>query len=176
MIQVTNWKYADIGTGVAAANQAVQGMVCKVTDSSGKRLLTVLTDTDDALVFSATYVNSGNYAVAMKVDTDANEVDFANPDGLAASVGTANRFVTIRAADLIMEVRRGSKIEYSADLVDASLDPARSGATPAVGDSLGVKGGKWATVAAATATGIMPVPAIARVHKVFGTNFVVELV
>lgn len=170
MLQVTNWKYADIGTGVAAAAIA-QGAICKVTDSSGKRLLTQLLDTDDALVGVAGISLTGNFAVAMKISTDANEVTSST---VPARLGT--RIPAIATGDVIMEIRRGAKLEYSADLVDASLDPARAGATPAVGDSLGIKGGLWSTFAAATPTGIQPSPAVARVHKVFGTNFVVELV
>jgi len=178
MIHVVNWKYADIGTAVAGANMAQQGMVCKVTASGANRVLTPISDTEDALINTASGAQAwGNYAVAMKVDTDAFEVDGDNADGLTIDrVLTGDRRVKISNNDLIMEVRRGAKIEYSADLLDASLDPARSGATPAVGDQLGIKGSLWSTFAAATPTGIQPAPAIARVHKVHGTNVVIELV
>jgi hypothetical protein len=170
MIHVTNWKYADIGTAIAAADMAQQGLVCKVTDNGdGRRLMTVLLDTDDALVLE------GNYAIAMKVGTDAEEVDGVHPDvangvtALTVPAPTRDREVTILAGDLIMEVRRGAKVEYSSDLLDAQLVAA----PPTVGLALGIQAGKWTTVADA-ATGIAS-PVIGRVHKVFGTNVVIEL-
>lgn len=170
MIHVTNWKYADIGTGVAAAAMSQQGLVCKVTDDgAGRRLLTPILDTEDALVLA------GNYAVALKVDTDPNEIDFANPDGLTVPGATRDRSVTIAADDLVMECRAGTKLEYSADLLDNSLNPAQGGTTPTVGQDLGISGSKWATIAAATSAGIAT-PVVGRVHKVFGTSVVVELV
>ena len=167
MLHVTNWTVADIGTGVAAADMAQQGLVCKVTDDgSGRRLMTVLADTDDALVLA------GNYAIAMKVDTDANQVD--EVDANVDTDVTGDRRVMIKEDDLIMEVRRGAKVEYSADLLHDSLNPAAAGTTPSVGDALGISGGKFATIAAATSAGIAS-PVVARVHKVFGTNVVIEL-
>ncbi len=169
MIHVTNWKYADIGTGVAAAAMSQQGLVCKVTDDGdGRRLLTVIGNAEDALAVP------GNYAVALKVDTDANEIDFDNPDGLLVPDPTRDRSVAIREGDLVMECRAGTKLEYSADLLDAALDPGRGGTTPTVGQDLGVQAGFWTTIADA-ATGIAS-PVIGRVHKVFGTSVVVELV
>lgn len=163
MPHITNMKYADLGTGVAAAT-IVQGQICIVTDNgAGKRLLTVAADTDDALVLA------GNYAVAMKFTTDAAEVQSST-----ASAATGSRLATIAADDLVLEVRRGAKIEYTAAELGASLDAARGGATPTVGQALGVSGGYWATAAAATSAGIAT-PVIGRVNAVFGTTVRIEL-
>ena len=163
MPHITNMKYADLGTAVAAGT-IVQGQICIVTDTTtGRRKMTVAADTDDALVLA------GNYAVAMKFTTDAAEVNSST-----ASASTGSRLPTIATDDVILEVRRGAKIEYAAAELGASLDPGRAGATPVVGQALGVSGGYWATIAAATSAGIAT-PVIGRVNEVFGTTVRIEL-
>lgn len=163
MPHITNMKYADLGTAVAGEAIA-QGQICIVTDhGDGRRELNIAGDTDDALVLA------GNYAVAMKFTTDANEVNSSTADS-----STGSRLATIAEDDVILEVRRGSKIEYAAAELGASLDPGRAGTTPGVGDDLGVSGGYWATIAAATSAGIAT-PVIGRVSEVFGTSVRIEL-
>jgi len=163
MPQITNMKYADLGTAVAGGTIA-QGQICIVTDhGDGRRELNVAGDTDDALVLA------GNYAVAMKFTTDANEVNASTADA-----STGSRLATIAVDDIILEVRRGSKLEYTAAELGASLDPGRAGATPVVGDDLGVASGYWATITAATSSGIAS-PVIGRVSEVFGTSVRIEL-
>lgn len=162
-VHIANWKYADIGTAVAGADMA-QGQVCKVGASGVNRTLTPLGDADDALVLS------GNYAVAVQVSIDPNEVDSSTAP---ARLGT--RIEEIKSGELVMECRKGTILRYTADLLDDSLDAGRGGATPAIGDALGIQGGKWATIAAATSSGIAT-PVVGRVHKVFGTDVLVELV
>jgi len=162
MPSIVNFKYADLKTAKAAADMAALGMVCKVTLVNGARTLTVLGDTDDALVVS------GNYAVAMKYGTDAYEVDTTTAD----TALTGDRRVSIKQGDLIVEARKGTILEYDASEVDASLDPNRAGALPTDTDTLGVKGGLWCTNAAASPTGIQNV---AKVHSVSGTKIKIEL-
>lgn len=162
-IQITNWKYADVGTVVAATDMG-QGQLCKIDGLGLNRRATILTDTDDALVLS------GNYCMVLKVGTSDEEADVST---VPARFGT--RLVGIFAGDLVAEVRKGAKVRLTADLLDASLDPARSGTTPAVGAALGISGGRLSTIAAATTSGIAT-PVVARVHKVFGTDVIVELV
>ena len=160
MIHVTNWKYADIGTGVAAADMD-QGTICLVSNSSGKRLLTPVLDTDDANTLA------GVYCIAMKIGTDADQVDSST----ANVTVTGDRTVNIKANDVIMEVRRGAKVEYSADLLDDTLNPAQGGTTPVAGATLGILGGKWCAVGSNALTGVR----IGVVDHVRGTNVVVEL-
>ena len=161
-VHVTNWEEADIGTAVAAANMD-QGSVCVVDGSGLNRRLTVLGNSDDSLVVS------GNVAVAQKVSADPYEVDSST-----ALARLGSRISTILKDDLIMEIRKGAKIRYTVDLLDASLDPDNGGATPAIGADLGIHDGKFSTVSAA-GTGITS-PVVGRVHKVFGTDVVIELV
>jgi hypothetical protein len=163
MIQVTNWKYADIGTVVAATDMG-QGQMCLIDGTGLNRRATIITDTDDAAVLA------GNYCLIMKIGTSNEEVDSST-----APARFGDRKVAILAGDLCMEVRQGAKVRLSADLLGASLDPARSGATPAIGQALGIAGGRLATIAAATSAGIAS-PVVARVNKVFGTDVVIELV
>lgn len=164
MPHIVNHKYADTSTAIAGADHAALGMICKVTNSNGKRLLTPIGDTEDALVVE------GNYAIAMKYSTDEFE---ATSSTAAARLG--DRKVSIKQNDVILEVRRGAIVSYTPAEVDASLDPARSGTMPTVGQALGVSGSRWATAAAATTAGIAS-PVIGRVFKVYGTSeFEVEL-
>jgi hypothetical protein len=64
------------------------------------------------------------------------------------------------------------QVEYPADLLDATLDPARSGTTPKVGDKLEIVGSL--PCKAGTASSITS-PIVLRVTRVFGTSVVVEL-
>lgn len=162
-VHVVNWTDAEIGSAVAGANMD-QGVVCLVTASGTNRELNVVLDTEDADVLP------GNYAVAMKMSSDPDFVDSSS-----AAAATGDRTDPILAGDVIMEVQRGAILEYTADLLDDSLDPGRGGATPAIGDDLGIQGGKWATITAATSSGIAS-PVVARVHKVFGTRVQIRLV
>lgn len=159
MPNIVNMKYADLGTARALGTHSQLGLVCKVTaHSDGNRALTPLLDTDDALVVS------GNYAVAMKFDTDANEVDSST-----APAVTGLRTVSITAEDLVVECRKGTVIEYAASELAVSLDPGNGGTLPVVGADLGIAGAKWSTIAAATSSGIAT-PVVGRCHRVFGTG------
>lgn len=162
-LHVVNWKYAQVLTAVAAADMD-QGQVCAVGGTGANRELTPLADTDDALVLA------GNYAIAMKVSTDPAAVDESDaPARLGSRLNDE-----ISTGDLIMECRRGSLVRYTADLLDDSLNPAALGTTPAIGDDLGIAGGKPATIAAATSSGIAT-PVVMRVHNVVGTDVIIEL-
>lgn len=162
-LHIANWKYADIGTAVAAEAMD-QGSVCYVDANGVNRQLNLLGDSDDAQAVN------GKLAVAMKVSSDPNEVDSST-----APARLGSRVPTIAAGDLVMEVRPGALIRYTADLLDDGLDPSTTaGTTPAIGDALGIKGSKWCAWADNAIGGTAAV-AFARVHKVYGTDVVVEL-
>lgn len=159
-LHIVNWKYADVGTAVAAETMA-QGQVCYVDASGVNRQLNLLGDTDDSLALP------GNLAVVMKVSSDPNEVDSSTVDARLGS-----RVVTISTGDLVMEVRSGAKIRYTADLLHSGIDGrTTAGTTPAIGDALGINGSKWC----AWGDNKIGSTVFARVHKVFGTDVVVEL-
>lgn len=139
-----------------------QGMIVKVSNfGSGERKLMKVGNSDSALLVS------GNYAVVCKFSTDPGQVNTSTAPSRLGS-----RITTISSGDHVVEVRRGAIMEYSADLLDASLDPARSGTTPAVGDALEIVGSLWCKVGTGSA---ITSPIIGRVFRVFGTQVLVEL-
>ncbi len=160
MPHIVNMAQADLRTAVAGADHSQLGMVCKVTNSSGARALTPLTDTDDALVVA------GNYAVAMKYSSNAWAVDTTSADTTALG----DRRTAIKSGDVILECRRGTILEYDLTELGASLQST----PPAVGDALGIASGLWATTAAATTSGIAT-PVVGRVHQVLGSKYQIEL-
>lgn len=153
MPHIVNMKEADLKTATAAGTHSQLGMVCKVTGTAGARVLTPLTDTDDALVLM------GNYAVAMKYSADGNE---ATSSTVPSALGS--RIATITAGDIVLECRRGTIIEYKT----AELGSSLQGAFPTVGQDLGIASSLWSTIAAATTSGIAT-PVVGRVHQTFGT-------
>lgn len=159
-LHIANYFECDRTSAVAAAAMPL-GTVVQVNDTGdGQRRLVPL---------AATPVN-GAYAIVTKESVDPFEVtDSTVPQELAGS-----RIPVIASGDAVLELRKHVKVAYSVDLLDASLDPGNGGATPAVGDKLAVKNGKWA---AAGAAGIVSGSAgIGEVFRVFGTNVMVELV
>lgn len=159
-LHVANFYECDRVSAVAAAALA-QGVVCSVSDTgTGERFLTAM---------SASPV-TGAYCIVAKESVDPFEVS----DSTVPQILAGSRIPTIASGDAVLELRRGVKVEYSADLLDDSLNPANSGATPTVGQKLAVKNGKWAATGAA---GVVSGSAgIGEVFRVFGTNVVVELI
>jgi hypothetical protein len=139
------------------------GMIVKVSDTgTGERKLLKLGNSDAAELVA------GKYAIVTKELLDALEVTVTT-----ASASSGIRTVSIASGDAVLELRRGVQVEYPADMLHASLDPARAGATPTVGTKLEIVGSL--PCAAGTASAITS-PIVLRVTKVHGTAVVVELV
>lgn len=159
--------YFDADRRSARAGEAIGlGEVIKISDDGvgGRRAMKVtqISDLVPAVCGVAFKVSAEPLAVTSStVDADSG-----------ASLGS--RIVTIASGDQMVEVRRGAILEYTADLLDASLDPARGGTTPVVGASLHVKAAKWCAVG--TASAIVPAAPVAKVFRTFGTKVLVELI
>ena len=159
-IHVANLFEADRRTALAA-EAITQGMLIKISDDgNGVRKALKVADADAALLVP------GNYGVAYKVTSDEFEVSSSTV------LDDQSRVLAIASGDAIVELGRGSKIEYSADLLHSSLDPARSGATATVGQTLAVKSAQWCTTGTGSA---ITSPVVGRVHAVRGTTVVIEL-
>lgn len=162
-INVANLLDADKRTAVAG-EAITMGMVIKLSDDgAGRRKALKLADSDAAVA-----AKPGTYGIAYKLSTDSNQV---NSSTAPSSLG--DRTVSISSGDLIIELRRGAIVEYSADLLHSSLDPSRSGTTPQAGTDLNVKGSQWC--ATSGVAGSMSGTVIGRVFRVFGTKVLVEL-
>jgi hypothetical protein len=161
---IANYYDADRRSARATEDIAAQGMVVKVSNSGGERMLTKLADADAALLVP------GNYGVVYKVSTDALQV--VESAASANATVTGDRIVKIRSGDDVVEVRRGAICEYSADLLHASLDPARAGTTPVAGEALAIKGSQWCDAAE---VGAIISPVVGRVFQVRGTSVLVEI-
>lgn len=124
-------------------------------------------------VTAANQLVAGTMAVAFKVSADPQQVT-ASTVNADSRADLGSRIVTIASGDGIVEVRKGAILEYTADLLDDSLNPAAGGTTPSVGDSLSVKGAKWCAAGAAGA--LAPSAPVAKVYRTFGTKVLVELI
>lgn len=140
------------------------GMIVKVSDNlKGERRLLKLADGDAAELVA------GKYAIVTKELLDANEVTVTT-----ASAASGVRTVSIVSGDAVLELRRGVAVEYPADMLHSSLDPARGGVTPAAGDAVHIKSSlpcRNTGVASAITS-----PVVLRVLRVHGTAVVLELV
>lgn len=149
----------------AKAGEAITlGMVVKISDDgTGFRKALKLLDADSA------FLVGGLYGVAYKVSVDPNQVGSTS----TAPASTGDRTISIASGDYMVEVSRFAVIEYSPDLLHASLDPARSGATPVAGQVLAIKSSQWCTAATASA---ITSPIVGRVFRVHATKVLIELV
>lgn len=153
---IANFYEADRRTARAGESMS-QGAVVKISDwGDGQRKLLKLTTGDTPAV--------GAYGVAYKVGTDQYQVDSST----AAST-TGSRIVTIVSSDYVVEVRPRAFLEYSVDLLHASL--AVPSVVPA-GTALGVLAGQWCTSGTGSA---VTAPVIGRVFRWFGNRLMVEL-
>lgn len=173
-ISIANYYDADRRTAVAGEDIPL-GAVIKISagavgvSGSPLRKANIVANADAALLVA------GNYGVAFKVSGD--------PLAVTASTVTADsgkdlgsRIVSIKSGDLMVEVRKGAILEYDPGLLHSSLDPARAGTLPTVGQALGVLGGLFATAAATTSGSGITSPVIARVYNTQGGKVRVELV
>lgn len=156
--------YFDCDRLSAVAGEAMTpGMIVKVTgNAAGERKLMKLLDADSAQVVA------GKYAVVTKEMIDRDEVESST-----AASDTGSRIVSIASGDAVLELRKGTKIEYSPDLLDDSLNPGASGALPGVGDALAIKGSKWC---ASGTGGAIATPVAGRVLRVFGSGTTAKVV
>jgi hypothetical protein len=141
----------------ARAGEAMPlGSVCKVLDwGNGEQKLLKLGTGD------AAYLSGSNYAVVTKFSTDPNQVASSN---VPASYGS--RVVAIASGDHVVACYPGSIMEYTSDLLDASLS------APHVGDDITVKDGKFCLAGTA---GQASAQIVATVFRVFGTKTLIEL-
>jgi hypothetical protein len=149
----------------ATAGEAmVQGMVVKVSDAgTGVREVNQVDDADSALLVA------GNYALVMKISMDPAQVTASTITSSPRVAGSGD----IAEGDAVIECRRGTIMEYSADLLHASLDASRAGETPVAGQALAVKDAQFCKANVGSA---ITSPVIGRVYQVFGTKVQVELV
>lgn len=165
MPHVVNFKYADMETATAGAAMNIGDIGLVTEGASGAiREVNPIGDTDDALVLE------GNVGVVIKFPADALEVATST-----AAPSTGDRVPSIALGDLVVLVGKGAILEYDADELDNSLNPAQSGTTPTVGDDIGISSSKFSDIATAVSAGIA-VPVIARVHRTFGTKVQIKLV
>lgn len=150
LMAIRNYTEADRYTVVADVNMAV-GQVIKVVNNNGLRHAALLADTD------AASIKVGMYGISFKVSADPYQVSRTTAPSF-----TGIRTVSILAGDNIVLVT-DAFIEFDPSLLHSSLDPARGGALPAVGDTLAIKGSLLCTAAT---VGAITTPVIARVHEV----------
>lgn len=151
----------------AVAGEAIAiGAVIKITgaNADGERLAMTVADADSALLVK------GNYGVAVKVSADDLQVS-ESLYGVPTEWGS--RVVAIASGDAIAQVGPGAIIEYDPSLLHNSLNPAASGALPAVGEALAIKGGKFCKANVASA---ITSPVVGRVFDVLGGKVRIELV
>lgn len=137
------------------------GMVAKVLDwGNGEIKLMKLGNSD------AAYLSGGKYAVVTKYGTDANQVQSSTAPSRLGS-----RLVTISSGDHAVAVLAGAIMEYSADLLHSSLDPAGS-TPPKAGDSVWVKDSLFC---AESTAGAASSQAVGNVFRVFGAKVLIKL-
>lgn len=164
IIQIAN--FYDAPRRTAVAGEAIpQGAVIKLTAAAdGQRKAMKLTDSDSALLVF------GKYGVAVKISARQYQVT-QSLFGVPSDWGS--RITTIVSGDQIVEVGRGAILEYDPSLLHDSLNPANGGALPVVGDTMAIKGGLFA---AASASGAITSPVVARCFDVLGGRVRIELV
>lgn len=161
LLHIANYMDADRLT--AKAGEALTlGQVVKVTGVSGVRTLTFVRDAEAAALVA------GRFGVAFKVSSEELQVATSTvPVDFAGS-----RLNAIASGDWIALVGPGAILEYDLSILHASLDPARAGVLPAIGDALGVKDGLFcrANVASAIVS-----PVIGRVYDILAGKVRVQL-
>lgn len=163
LLHIANFYEASRRTAIAGGDIALGAVIKLAPGVGGERTALQVADGDSALLVS------GNYGVAVKVSNDALQV--STSEGVPADWGT--RVVAIKSGDAFVEVAKGAVLEYDPSLLHASLDPARAGALPSVGQALAIKDGKFC---AAATGGAIASPVIARVFGLVGSKVRVELV
>ena len=161
LLHISNYMDADRLT--AKAGEALtMGQVVKVTGVSNVRTLTYVRDAESALLVA------GKYGVAFKVSSE--ELQVATSTVPVDFAGT--RLNTIASGDWIAWVGPGAILEYDVSILHSSLDPARAGTLPVIGDALGVKDGLFCRANVGSAI-ISPV--IGRVYDILAGKVRIQL-
>lgn len=159
-LHIANFFEADRRTAVAGEDLALGAIVKIAGNAKNQRVATTVTAQADIQ-------KPGAYGIAFKVSSDPLQVTSST---VPSEMGT--REVTIKSGDFIVECRKGTIMEYDPSLLHASLDPARAGTLPAVGDALAIIGGLPCTVGTATA---ITTPVVLRVFDVVNGKVRIEL-
>lgn len=147
---------------VKAGEAIALGQVIVINNVAGVRTATYVRDAQ------ASQLVQGKFGVAYKVSDDSLAVrESAVPADFAGS-----RVVTIGSGDLMVNVLPGAILEYDLSLLDASLDPARSGTLPTATAALSIKDGKFCAVGV---SGAIASPIVGRVYDLLGGKVRVEL-
>jgi len=162
-LHIANFYDAPRNTAVAGEDIAM-GAVIAISNVSGARTAMQLTDDDEDLLLP------GMYGIAYKVSVESLQV---SETLYGVPVDWGSRVVAISEGDLIVQVGRTAIVEYEPSLLHASLDPARAGTLPVVGETLGIKGGLFCK---ANVTDAIVAPVIGRVFDVLSGKVRVELV
>lgn len=160
LIHIANYFEADRRSATAGEAMPLGCVTVASADAGGsQRKLMKVTGSGDIV--------DGIVGIAFKVSADAEQVTSSTvPSGLG------NRIVSIANGDQIVEVRKGAMVEYDVSLLDATLDPARSGVLPVVGEALAIDTSN-ALFCDATKAGAVTSPVFGRVYELRGSKKVV---
>lgn len=163
-MHIANYQTAQRLTAVALESMT-SGMVVKVAaEVSGQAGLLKLADGDTAA--------AGKYGIVMKVDVRAEAVETTSIASTNARLGGQTRLSeSIVSGELVVLVGRGAIAAYKAADLHSSLDAARSGATPTVGDVIKVKDAQFCSSGTGGANASVP----AVVREMRGTDVLIEL-
>lgn len=90
------------------------------------------------LATQASDLVEGLWGIAWKVSADPDQVASSTTNADIGWDAAGDHVVKIAAGDQIVHVGVGARVDYPCSLLDASLDPARAGAQPAVGAKLAI--------------------------------------
>jgi hypothetical protein len=163
-LHIANFYDAPRHTVLAGQDIAVGAVILVGPGANGMREAVQCTDADEDLLVK------GNYGIAFKVSVNplqVSEVLYGVP------LEWGSRMTVINEGDLIGQAAPGAILQYDPSLLHASLDPARGGVLPAVGDALAIKGG---LPARANVTDAITEPVVLRCFDVLAGNVRIELV
>lgn len=162
LIHVANYFECERRSAVASAAIPL-GSVCVATqgaNSATRSVAVAVTDADLA--------KTGQVSIVIKVSNDPLQVD-----STTVPTELGSRLVAIKTGDAVVECRAGAIVAYDPSLLDASLDPARAGALPTVGQALGVKAGLPCTLGAGG--GALIAAPILKVYDIVGGKVRIQL-
>lgn len=131
ILHIANLFEAPRDSATAKVALAIGSVVKVVPDASGAQ------KSLDKLTLAAEVVK-GLWGIAWKVSADPDQEASSTSNADIGWDAAGDHVVKIAAGDQIVHVGVGARIDYPCSLLDASLDPARAGAQPAVGAKLGI--------------------------------------
>lgn len=130
LIHIANYMDSDRRTATAGEDMPLGCVTVHTPDAAGlQRKLMKITSAGD--------IKPGRVGIAFKVSADPRQVTSSTVNA-DSGLDFGTRVVSIKEGDMIVEVRRGAMVEYDVSLLDATLDPARAGVLPVVGEELGI--------------------------------------